>query len=169
MILRSAPLLLGGSDSRGAYGRSRWLRPCTLTPGACGHGRARTRGRLSTHQCNGAEPSANDLDCGRRVVLSRAAPTLRSVETHRRAVRSCVCASCPRAQRVKQTPRAAVVRGVGLGPAGLRLPVRPFSRQGQGQSLLASRAREGCTREKGERRREEGGNWPREKNRPAAR
>ena len=41
-------------------------------------------------------PFANDLDCGRRVVLSRAAPTLRSVETHRRAERafSFRCTKC---------------------------------------------------------------------------
>ena len=41
--------------------------------------------RPSRRRQTGAEHSANDLDCGRRVVLSRAASTLRSVETHRRA------------------------------------------------------------------------------------
>lgn len=116
MILRSAPLLLGGSDSRAAFGRSRWLRPCKLTFCSRGHGCASVRGRLSTHQCIGVEPFANDLDCGRRVVLSRAAPTLRSVETHRRAVRSLeerVCARSKRADRPLPTRRPS--RKTGLG------------------------------------------------------
>jgi len=38
MILRSAPVLLGGSDSRAAFGRSRWLRPCKSTSGSASHG-----------------------------------------------------------------------------------------------------------------------------------
>ena len=85
-ILCSAPSLLGGSDSGAvARRRQRWLTPRKLTPGRPRHDAVGARGRLSTHQREGAERFANDLDCGRRVVLSRAASTLRSVETHRRA------------------------------------------------------------------------------------
>ena len=114
------------------------------------------------------EPFANDLDCGRRVVLSRAAPTLRSVETHRRAVRSsdsvrtkfgqstrtrCLTASRLRANRARRGfglfanvhanclfPRRVLRKSAAAGRTW------PFFRRVAGSGLAAGRGTRGWSR-----------------------
>src|SRR5579871_4655705 len=107
--VRASCALGGNARCRGCFRSERALwflsssqgvpRPGPPSVGRRGAGEAHLPGRKPSHganslassfivrstracQCRGAKSSVDDLGTGRGVVLSRAAPTLRSIETH---------------------------------------------------------------------------------------